>query len=135
MAELAPAPCKFGSYSDLIGRPFEWKARGPDAFDCYGLFIEMARRTGMVVPELATPVVNSLDAAPHIAAQIPLWVPCEKGPGALVALRIGQYVGHVGWMLPYDQMLHCWKSAGGVCVEPLSNWERRVVGFYRWGRE
>ena len=36
--------------NDLIGRPYRRGAYGPDAFDCWGLVIEVARRMGRTLP-------------------------------------------------------------------------------------
>lgn len=34
-------------YKDLLGKPFRWGARGPDAFDCWGLVMAVFRRAGV----------------------------------------------------------------------------------------
>ena len=38
-------------YRDLIGKPFQALGRGPEAYDCWGLVIEVARRIGIEVPD------------------------------------------------------------------------------------
>jgi NlpC/P60 family len=36
---------------DLIGKPYVHGARGPDAFDCWGLCAEVYRRAGITLPD------------------------------------------------------------------------------------
>jgi hypothetical protein len=36
---------------DLIGKPYAHGARGPDAFDCWGLCAEVYRRAGIELPD------------------------------------------------------------------------------------
>lgn len=38
-------------FSDLIGKPFVDMARGPDCFDCWGVFLEVNRRVGNTLPD------------------------------------------------------------------------------------
>jgi cell wall-associated NlpC family hydrolase len=38
-------------FSDLIGKPFRDMGRGPDAYDCWGLCLEVNRRVGRTVPD------------------------------------------------------------------------------------
>jgi cell wall-associated NlpC family hydrolase len=38
-------------YDDLIGKSFADMGRGPDAYDCWGLVLEISRRLGKHVPD------------------------------------------------------------------------------------
>lgn len=118
-----------GDWADLIGKPFRYGGRGPDAFDCYGLVAEMRRRSGLAVPDYISPR-NDEEIAALIATNVPLWVPCELRPGALVALRLGRFVSHVGFALSETQIIHAWQRTGGVTVEPIAAWQRRIAGTY-----
>lgn len=119
-------------WEDLIGVPFMSGARGPNAFDCFGLVAEMSRRAGKPIPERISPTGDE-GMAFLLAAQIPL---CDElpgpTPGAIVAIRIGRYVRHVGFMVNRSEMLHAWEKTGGVTKEPLSVWGNRIVGFYQY---
>jgi len=33
--------------NDLIGKPFQWQGRGPNAYDCWGLTLEVMSRLGI----------------------------------------------------------------------------------------
>jgi cell wall-associated NlpC family hydrolase len=121
--------------ADLVGKPFAYGGRGPDKFDCYGLLMEMNRRAGIVIPDYFSP--DDLQRiALIIAGEKRLWEPL-KGPiaGAAVALRVGRYICHVGYMLDRSNMIHTWEMSGGVVIEPLTGWERRIEGFYRFATQ
>jgi cell wall-associated NlpC family hydrolase len=137
--ELAPAPNVTAPFADLVGVPFQWKGRGPDVYDCYGLVAEMARRCAMKVPDYSSPTVHQ-----HIASlideQVSFWTPCKPGPGAVATIRVrtrhnGQMqtlVSHVAFLLPHGRMIHAWEASGGVTVERVEDWQRRITGFYRF---
>lgn len=116
------------TYHDLIGARFEYNGRGPDVFDCYGLVAEMYRRSGRVVPDYVSPDKGDLITNLFHEA-VKLWTPVEERPGVMVALRVPGNV-HVGYMLPLGKMIHAWEATGGVTVEPIKPWRRRILGFY-----
>lgn len=126
-----PAPGFSAKYADLIGKPFAWKGRGPDAFDCYGLMQEIERRNGRTLPDYESPtVMDQVHAC--IRDNVSLFRPCEIGPGALVLLRCGWHNSHIGIVLPFDKLLHTWERSGGVTCEQLDPWRRRIVGSYTY---
>lgn len=118
-------------YSDLIGKPFRYGGRGPDYFDCYGLVREMCARQGNPLPDYVTPNTD-LGIAMLLAEGKKSWEQSPREAGAVVAIRVGRLVSHVGFMLSEFEMLHVWKHGGGVCVERMDEWERRIAGFYRF---
>jgi cell wall-associated NlpC family hydrolase len=118
-------------YTDLIGTPFKYGGRGPEAYDCYGLVMELQRRMGIEIPDYKSPQ-NMGEIASLLACEIPRWIEVPRAPGTVVALRIGRYVSHVGLMIDNDRMVHTWEQSGGVCVECMYDWERRVAGFFRY---
>lgn len=117
--------------SDLIGVPFAYGARGPAAYDCYGLVMECARRDGVQLPDFGADTNQGVIAA-MMGATLPQWreIPCR--PGAVVLLRVGRHVAHVGYVLDSNKMAHTWKSSGGVTVQRLDDWKQRIVGFYEY---
>lgn len=129
MSDLASAPNYQFFFADLIGKPFELGGRGPNSYDCYGLMMELGRRIGLQFPDYRSPDTLS-KASGYIEAQRPLWTPCAPGPGAVVAIRVMGAVAHVGMVLPFDRMIHVWERSGGVCIERLASWERRICGYY-----
>ena len=121
-------------WADLIGKPFTKGGRGPDEFDCFGLVAEMKRREGNPIPERESPE-GDVGMAMLLAAQIPL---CDEltGPesGAIVAIRVGRFVHHVGYMVNETHMLHAWKHCGGVTLEPIAIWAPKIEGFYKYSK-
>jgi cell wall-associated NlpC family hydrolase len=137
--ELAPAPNVTFAFADLVGKPFKWCGRGPDAFDCYGVVEETARRAGLKVPDYNSPTVHQ-HIASLIEEQVSFWTPCHPGPGAVATIRVrsmqeGQMrslVSHVAMLLPHGRMIHAWEASGGVTVERVADWQHRITGFYRF---
>lgn len=128
---LLPAPNVEPAYADLIGKPFKLTGRGPDSFDCYGLVMELGRRAGWQLPDHQSPEVLR-QVASVFAGCLPIWKPCEPGPGAVACIRMLGFITHVAWVLPHGRLIHVWEKSGGVCVERISTWERRIAGFYRY---
>lgn len=118
-------------YSDLIGAPFAYGGRGPKEYDCYGLLIEIYRRSGIRVPDHASSDDRSL-IEQWVNEELRLWEECDPFRGAAMLVRVQGLLCHVGICLGNDRFLHTWEGTGGVCVERLSLWGRRVRGFYRF---
>jgi cell wall-associated NlpC family hydrolase len=118
-------------FGDLIGKPFQYGGRGPDSFDCYGLVREMSARQGLTLPDYVTPNTE-LGIAMLLSNEQRLWEEAPRQACSVVAIRVGRLVSHVGFMISEFEMLHVWKHGGGVCVERMDEWERRIAGFYRF---
>lgn len=127
------------SVSDLIGKPFADNGRGPEAYDCYGLVIEVMRRIGVVLPDYNL-LCGGHDPA-HIAASVEAasadWEKIE-GPeiGSLVTIAypFPGTISHVGVVIGTDLFIHTRKATGGVSIDRLSSvaWSKRIRGFYRY---
>jgi cell wall-associated NlpC family hydrolase len=125
---------KTPGFSDLIGKPFAYGGRGPDFFDCYGLLMEMKRREGVVIPDYKSPE-ELQKIALVIESEKRLWTAIPRPrPGCAVAIRVGRFVAHVGYMIDSLHMLHTWEKSGGVMYEPLeqSIWVKRIAGYYEF---
>ncbi len=119
-------------YADLIGKPFVRGARGPAAYDCWGLLQEVLRRMG------DSPTDFPSDPALLRTALADEWQPLERsqvrpGDGILLRATDPEYVWHVGLILDGFQMLHA-RDDAGVCIERYDSPARArlVVGFYRF---
>jgi cell wall-associated NlpC family hydrolase len=112
---------------DLLGKPFREGARGPDAFDCVGLLIEMQRRLGRVVPDWSSdPLVLASALARWERVRVP-----DPGDGVLIYSVNPQW--HVGVVSGGGCMLHAHPDRG-VARERIDAfpWHKRIEGFYRW---
>ena len=140
-----PSPLYIGkSYScwaaQYIGLPWVAGARGPDAYDCWGLFLAIQRcHFARDLPEIP---VNADDLRLVLSAfrdhpERQRWqqVECVKA-GDAVLLRQSRHPVHVGVWLDVDGggVLHAVKDAGVVYQKLpellLHGW--RVEGFYRF---
>jgi cell wall-associated NlpC family hydrolase len=116
---------------DLVGKPYRLGGRGPDAYDCAGLVVELMRRRGisLAVPETtASPARNIISMLEIIRS---VWVGKQHPQrGCLVFLK----PDHVGVMLNRRQFIHAAEDLGQVCVEYVDNglWKQRVGGFYEY---
>lgn len=126
-------------WRDLIGKPFAYRGRGPEYYDCYGLLIEMKHRAGIQIPDYPSPT-QMPQIADRMGAFIGEWELCERQAGVAVGFymtfrengKLVRRVAHAGYMLSENRMIHTWEASGGVTVEELTEWERRISGFYRY---
>lgn len=117
--------------ADLIGVPFRYGARGPDEFDCYGLVMECLRRDGQKPRDFGhADDVGTIAAM--MGAALPQFEEIECRPGAIVLLRIDGLAAHCGYVIDGNRFIHTWEKSGGVVVERLDTWKRKIVGFYRY---
>lgn len=42
-------------YTDLLGKPYQLGARGPEFYDCWGICLELGKRAGLALPKDFTP--------------------------------------------------------------------------------
>lgn len=130
-----PAWCE-----QYVGRGFESGGRGPRAYDCYGLVMEVyGRRRGLALPDPRAEY-NDTDPSAQLAAALDgqrmRWG--AVAPGALeeldvAAMRFNGFVCHVGLVVAAGWMLHV-RHGANVCLERFESvvWRPRVEGFYRW---
>lgn len=119
-------------HSDLIGIPFRYGGRGDGAFDCYGLVMELHKRRGIELPDYLSPKDKGVIAS-MMASQVTLWRKVEEPEvGDVILMRIGIFNCHVGVLLDDGEFIHTYEASGGVCIESLSGWDRRIEGYYRY---
>jgi|SRR6185436_16231995 len=104
---------------DLIGAPFSAGARGPDAYDCWGLVIALRRQLGLPIPpDYATGCLTRDQAHALFAADRPSgWrrVPLSHG-GILLA----NCAAHAGVYLA-GRVVHA-QATRGVDSWTLGQW-------------
>lgn len=125
-----------------IGLPFRDRARGPDAFDCWGLLWAVLREEfGVEIPSYAEvsgetanrDQVRELFSKPE---EVERWkeVPAgQEQPGDGILIRMRGQPWHVAVVAGEGLMLHVIVGAN-TCLESYrsSKWRRRILGFYRW---
>ena len=115
-------------FCDLIGVPFEYGGRGPEEYDCYGLLMEMHKRIGIDITDYGSSSQGA-EIVAMMMGKVHEWREIEPKPGCTILIKLPMSM-HVGFMLPYKKFIHTSRSTGGVTIEYLRNWERRVLGYY-----
>jgi cell wall-associated NlpC family hydrolase len=119
--------------SDLLMAQYQEGGRGPDAFDCFGLFAELCRRRGLYIPNQPSPESLSAREAEIYDVAENEWIRLQHPEeGCAVLLRIGGWVSHIGMVLEGGRFIHASKHTG-ITVARLDDvqWIERNAGFYR----
>ena len=128
--------------NDLIGKKFVRGARGPEAFDCHGLVIEVFNRFGIEFPDvdiagMAVEAVTALldEQLDYHLTVLKDWVEIKEpeAPCLVVIKGLGlQFANHLGVYIGNGKFIHA-KEGKGVCIERLSDATRRkhLRGFYK----
>jgi cell wall-associated NlpC family hydrolase len=124
------APLPYSLWSDLLGKPWRKDARGPEAYDCVGLMLEVERRIGRDIPQYASEVSElalALGACERVAHES-----CAL-PGDAILLTSIHPRWHIGVVCGGGYMLHS-REGAGVLRERYNSfpWQARIEGFYRW---
>lgn len=121
-------------YEDLIGTPFIDGGRDKEiGLDCWGLAREMFRRQGIDVPDYQISAMRTAEIAREMTAEEMDWTRLEAPEkGCLVLLRLDPEVwaNHVGIYLGGGKFIHAYRATG-VCIDRLTRWRSRIVGFYQ----
>ena len=122
---MKPLPYIF--WCDLLGKPWRKDARGPDAYDCVGLLIEMLRRLGFTIPAYASDI-GAIDLALFDWELV-----TDPQPGDAILIRSLNPRWHIGVVSGPGWMLHS-REGAGVLRERYNvfPWQARIEGFYRW---
>lgn len=121
-------------FNDLLGKQFEYHARGPEKYDCYGLALEIGRRVGIDFPPY--PSYTSLqDKHDAIMNGVKSWKKLDIPElYSIVVFSIRPpYVSHVGVVLENNRFIHICKGTS-VTIERFDKdpWKNKVRGFYQW---
>jgi hypothetical protein len=125
---------------DYIGKPWKVAADGPDAFDCWGLVVEIHRRFFNrkldIIPVEENNIkalIRTIDAHPERRRWDVVNSPRE---GDIALMRQSRHPIHVGVWLDVDGggMLHCAQNCG-VIFQTLHNLQLcgwQIENFYRY---
>ena len=124
-------------FNDLIGKPFADGGRGPDAYDCFGLYREIRRRLGLPCPDyhISALAVAQVDALIKVEAEKAWpWQAVAPEPYALMVMKNGPvYKSHVATYMGHGRFLHIARkipATYGRINDPA--WRHRIVGYYRY---
>lgn len=121
------------NYADYIGIPYEHGGRD-DALDCYGFVKKILWDDQKVeIPSLDyESAVTEMASAVAVSLSTYKWKKINKEVGAVVLFKVRGMASHVGYYIGNDRFMHSWKPTGGVTIERLSYWEKRVLGYYKY---
>jgi len=121
------------SYSDLIGAPFRYGGRGPDVFDCYGLvrFLYFQRTGVWPVDHISPEDGCGAKITAMMVGDLYLWEECQLEAGAVLLFKVPGNL-HVGTYMGDGRFIHTWEKSGGVTIERLEDWEKRLMGVYEY---
>ena len=108
---------------DLLGKPYKEHGRGPDAYDCYGLVLEVERRLGKNLPDVVYED-HSLELS-RKAATLPLMRIERPVRGAVIEIESKNEL-HIGVALNSSTIIHSTYNRG-VCVHPLYMFKLRGI--------
>ncbi len=123
-------------YVDLLGKEFAYGGRGPLAYDCYGLMIEVRRRAGRFMPDNYTStdipemVSDSIKHAKRSCRFIELPGP---RPFCLVTFKLHPvFTTHIGMVLADgNRFIHILpKMRVGTERLDSTSWSHRITGFW-----
>jgi len=115
-------------FCDLIGTPFEYGGRGPDSYDCYGLLMELYKRVGVDITDYGSSS-RGAEIIAMMLGKVHEWKEVSPQPGCTMLIKLPMSM-HVGFLLPNKKFIHTTRSTGGVVVEYLRIWNRRILGYY-----
>ena len=119
---------------DIIGTPFKYGGRpddGSNTLDCYGLVQMVLNYNGIDLPERPYSKEKSIISL-QMSMQMNEWELTERQPGAVLLFRVKTILMHVGVVIDEFRFMHTWDKSGGVCVERIADWEKRIAGVYRY---
>ena len=123
------------AYTDLLGKPFEYGGRGPATFDCYGLAVELYRRSGIALPDYASTDLASRQSAGFIhGAEHYFEIVAQPQPLDIILFQVvPRFITHCGIYLEHGRFIHIMQRTS-VAVEELSGpvWDHRSRGIYRF---
>ena len=115
----------------LVGIPFAYGGRDLAAFDCYGLLVYLHAQQGIKIQDYVSMQDRATISATMLGGAC-LWEEIEQTSGAMVAFKVAGLVSHCGLVIDDDKFIHTWERSGGVTVEKLSDWSKRIYGFYKY---
>lgn len=119
--------------NDYVGAPHVELGRGPEAFDCLGLLIEVQRRVfGRTVQDPRCSITQALRPSNRdvLASQVKETKAVSEGDALL--FRVAGRALHVGIVVDESLMLHSHRDAATVERWTGPEWLPRLVGKYRF---
>jgi len=128
-----------GIFKDLIGKPFKLNGRGPDFYDCYGLYLEINRRIGNSdIPDVKEVAESKFEEiTKRVKSNIHNWIKIDdsnKHVGdAVLFIESNDYYGHIGVVITKYHFMQVTETRPVHVVGFSHPWFRNVKKeFYRY---
>ena len=120
-------------WHDLVGIPYEFRGRGPNSFDCYGIVLTIHHRMGIIIPDVVYSI-NEPERFKLIGLAEGWKKTPDSKPGSVAVFRNHQGASaHCGVMIDDDDFIHATEDLHQVVVSRLSHlYSRRLVGYYEY---
>ena len=120
-------------YKDLVGKAYRNGGRGNDAYDSWGLVIEIYRRQGITLNDYPISFDNSTEEniSGIVNTEKKEWKEIKE-PIAGCVIVISSFDGwssHVGVCISEYEFIHSAVNKG-VTIERIKRWDPFIVGFY-----
>ena len=120
---------------DWIGLPYAERGRGPDAYDCLGLFLALHRaRFDRILPDPACTIEQAIREQ-TVETYRPHYARVERArEGDALLFRMTGRPLHMGYALNDQDMLHTLDDAGHCSrIERFrgASWLGKLEGIYR----
>ncbi len=118
-----------------LGTPYEYLGSTLKGLDCINLCVLVGKDRGINIPNInhSNTNIHSYSGLFDVKDNINLWEKTTAQKDVLVVFKINGIARHVGYMLDDDQFIHIMQDSR-VTVDRVSSfqWEKRVVGFYKY---
>lgn len=119
---------------DLFLAQYKDNGRGPEFYDCFGLFQEVQRRVGVEIPDQPTPaefMVRNSEILRHAKGWQQIEAPEDW---CAVIFRTGRFITHMGTVLPSCTHFFHADVDVGIAKTRLDDphWRNRIAGYYRY---
>ncbi len=120
---------------DWVGLPYRELGRGPESYDCLGLFVALQRaRHGRTVFDPMCTVQTAMRKG-FAAHEKPNWRRVNVGhPGCAILFKVRGLELHIAYGLDDQRMLHTGQDTGESLIETYrtAGWGDRMEGIYAY---
>jgi cell wall-associated NlpC family hydrolase len=123
-------------FSAFVGLPWKDRGRGPDGYDCWGVFMAaFTAGTGILLPGHEDGYASSADKAETarlVAGDLGDWLELGRGEERGFDAALMKIAGgfHIGLIVRRGLMLHMPRQKSSV-IEPIGRFDAVLTGLFR----
>ena len=118
---------------DWVGLPYEKKGKGPNAYDCIGLFRAVIKtRMGIDIPDPDCTAEEAIQSGLLSKYRRDLKSVDKAEEGDAVLVRSARMGIHMGYAISHRDMLHTLPNVGSIVTEFTGiRFKDQIMGIYR----